>query len=147
MQEQAVPGSAIARGTDCGVHINAGAEVGVASTEDHTSQVIAPVRLALAFGEDRASRAPRRDALADGLAALPAALRAALALDEQVAALAARFRDETSLLILGRGYNYASALERALKLNEVARMHSEGVLASEVKHGPLAVGGQALAST
>jgi glucosamine--fructose-6-phosphate aminotransferase (isomerizing) len=46
---------------------------------------------------------------------------------------------EQSLLLFGRGYNYATALEGALKVKEVALMHSEGMLAGEMKHGPLAL--------
>lgn len=46
---------------------------------------------------------------------------------------------EQSLLVFGRGYNYATALEGALKVKEVALMHSEGILAGEMKHGPLAL--------
>jgi glucosamine--fructose-6-phosphate aminotransferase (isomerizing) len=41
--------------------------------------------------------------------------------------------------VFGRGYNYATALEGALKVKEVALMHSEGMLAGEMKHGPLAL--------
>ena len=48
-------------------------------------------------------------------------------------------KDEQSLLVFGRGYNYATALEGALKVKEVALMHSEGMLAGEMKHGPLAL--------
>ena len=47
--------------------------------------------------------------------------------------------DEQSLLVFGRGYNYATALEGALKVKEVSLMHSEGILAGEMKHGPLAL--------
>ena len=47
--------------------------------------------------------------------------------------------DSESLLVFGRGYNYATALEGALKVKEVALMHSEGMLAGEMKHGPLAL--------
>ncbi|GMP41478.1 hypothetical protein CsSME_00011566 [Camellia sinensis var. sinensis] len=46
---------------------------------------------------------------------------------------------EQSLLVFGRGYNYATALEGALKVKEVALMHSESILAGEMKHGPLAL--------
>lgn len=46
---------------------------------------------------------------------------------------------EQSLLVFGRGYNYATALEGALKVKEVALMHSEGIIAGEMKHGPLAL--------
>ncbi|PKI66916.1 hypothetical protein CRG98_012679 [Punica granatum] len=53
--------------------------------------------------------------------------------------LAQELMAEQSLLVFGRGYNYATALEGALKVKEVALMHSEGMLAGEMKHGPLAL--------
>uniref|UniRef100_A0A7S0S9L1 glutamine--fructose-6-phosphate transaminase (isomerizing) n=2 Tax=Mantoniella antarctica TaxID=81844 RepID=A0A7S0S9L1_9CHLO len=132
-------GSAISRGTDCGVHINAGAEIGVASTKAYTCQIVAMVLLALVLSEDSISRAPRRREIMQGLAALPAAVRTALELDGQMLELAKTLRDEQSLLLFGRGYNYATALEAALKVKEVALLHSEGILAGEMKHGPLAL--------
>jgi len=53
--------------------------------------------------------------------------------------LASSLIGSESLLLFGRGYNYATALEGALKVKEVALMHSEGMLAGEMKHGPLAL--------
>lgn len=66
-------------------------------------------------------------------------VREALKLDNEMKDLARLLIAEQSLLVLGRGYNYATALEVALKVKEVALMHSEGILASEMKHGPLAL--------
>lgn len=132
-------GSAIARNTDCGVHINAGCEIGVASTKAYTSQMVAITMVALALSDDSISRRAARDAVIDGLAGLPDAVRRALELDGDMRELARDLRDETSLLVFGRGYNYATALEAALKVKEVALMHSEGILAGEMKHGPLAL--------
>ena len=62
-----------------------------------------------------------------------------LELDQEMKDLARQLIDEQSLLVFGRGYNYATALEGALKVKEVALMHSEGILAGEMKHGPLAL--------
>ena len=62
-----------------------------------------------------------------------------LKLDNDMKILAQELMDEQSLLVFGRGYNYATALEGALKVKEVALMHSEGILAGEMKHGPLAL--------
>ena len=132
-------GSAISRSTDCGVHINAGAEIGVASTKAYTCQIVAMVLLALALSEDSISRATRRKEIMQSLLGLPEAVRTALKLEAQMLALAADLKDEQSLLMFGRGYNYATALEGALKVKEVALVHSEGILAGEMKHGPLAL--------
>lgn len=62
-----------------------------------------------------------------------------LKLDNEMKDLAVSLIDTQSLLIFGRGYNYATAMEGALKVKEVALMHSEGLLAGEMKHGPLAL--------
>lgn len=62
-----------------------------------------------------------------------------LKLDEEMKELAKLLIAEESLLVFGRGYNYATALEGALKVKEVSLMHSEGILAGEMKHGPLAL--------
>ncbi|GAV75409.1 SIS domain-containing protein/GATase_6 domain-containing protein [Cephalotus follicularis] len=132
-------GSAIARNTHCGVHINAGCEIGVASTKAYTSQIVVMAMLALAIGDDTISSRTRRDAIIDGLFDLPNKVREVLKLDQEMKDLAKLLIAEQSLLVFGRGYNYATALEGALKVKEVALMHSEGILAGEMKHGPLAL--------
>jgi glucosamine--fructose-6-phosphate aminotransferase (isomerizing) len=132
-------GSAISRGTDCGIHLNAGAEIGVASTKAYTSQIVALVMMALLLGEDSASKSARRRDIIGALLDLPAAVAAVLQLDGQVRALAQELAAEQSMLVFGRGWNYSTALEAALKVKEVAIMHSEGILAGEMKHGPLAL--------
>lgn len=132
-------GSAIARNTHCGVHINAGAEIGVASTKAYTSQIVVMAMMALAIGGDAMSSQARREAIIDGLFDLPNKVRDALKLDEEMKDLAKLLIAEQSLLVFGRGFNYATALEGALKVKEVALMHSEGILAGEMKHGPLAL--------
>ena len=137
-------GSAIARTTHCGVHINAGCEIGVASTKAYTSQMVAITMAALALADDSISKRAARDAIIDDLGRLPDAVRGALALDGAMRDLAATLKEEESLLVFGRGVNYATALEAALKVKEVALMHSEGILAGEMKHGPLALVDDAL---
>ncbi|CAL5192811.1 unnamed protein product [Lathyrus oleraceus] len=132
-------GSAIARNTHCGVHINAGAEIGVASTKAYTSQIVVMAMLSLAIGGDTISNKARREAIIDSLYDLPNKVREVLELDQEMKDLANLLIAEQSLLVFGRGYNYATALEGALKVKEVALMHSEGILAGEMKHGPLAL--------
>jgi glucosamine--fructose-6-phosphate aminotransferase (isomerizing) len=132
-------GSTIARLTDCGVHINAGAEIGVASTKAYTSQIVAITMVALALSEDSIAQREHRDSIIESLACLPDSIREVLKLDDDMRQLAVHLQHEGSLLIFGRGYNYATALEAALKVKEVALMHSEGILAGEMKHGPLAL--------
>jgi glucosamine--fructose-6-phosphate aminotransferase (isomerizing) len=74
-----------------------------------------------------------------GLRHLPAALRAALALEPQVMAWAESFARKQHALFLGRGMHYPIALEGALKLKEISYIHAEAYPAGELKHGPLAL--------
>lgn len=132
-------GSAIARSSHCGIHINAGAEIGVASTKAYTSQIVAITMMAIVLAEDQISKRKRIDEIVDSLLDLPDAIRTCLALDDKIKELAADLKDENSLLVFGRGRNYATAVEAALKVKEVSYMHSEGINAGEMKHGPLAL--------
>ncbi|KAH7278867.1 hypothetical protein KP509_38G060500 [Ceratopteris richardii] len=132
-------GSAIARGSHCGIHLNAGCEIGVASTKAYTSQIAVIVMLALALGDYSLSTQQRRNAIMDDLYNLPSKVRDVLKLDKDMKELAALLMDEQSLLVFGRGYNYATALECALKVKEVSLMHAEGIVAGEMKNGPLAL--------
>ncbi|KND04079.1 glutamine-fructose-6-phosphate transaminase (isomerizing) [Spizellomyces punctatus DAOM BR117] len=133
-------GSSISRETHCGVHINAGPEIGVASTKAYTSQFIALVMMALQLSEDRISMADRRRVIIDELHELPRHIKETLALDKELQQLARDvLHKEKSLLIMGRGAQNATCLEGALKIKEVSYMHSEGILAGELKHGPLAL--------
>lgn len=132
-------GSTLSRRTHCGVHINAGCEIGVASTKAYTSQIVVMVMVALAVGSDQISTQVRRQAIISGLSNLPSNVSEVLKLDTEMKELASSLIDSESLLVFGRGYNYATALEGALKVKEVALMHSEGMLAGEMKHGPLAL--------
>jgi glucosamine--fructose-6-phosphate aminotransferase (isomerizing) len=133
-------GSTISRETHCGIHINAGPEIGVASTKAYTSQYIALVMMAVQLSEDRISMTERRKQIIDGLHDLPDQIRTILAQDKALQALAhGTLAKERSLLIMGRGYQHATCLEGALKIKEICYMHSEGILAGELKHGPLAL--------
>lgn len=101
----------------CGVHINAGPEIGVASTKAYTSQYIALIMMAVQLSEDRISMTERRNAIIDGLHDLPEQIRAILAQDKALQALAyGTLAKERSLLIMGRGYQHATCLEGALKI-------------------------------
>lgn len=133
-------GSTISRETHCGVHINAGPEIGVASTKAYTSQYIALIMIALQLSEDRISLQPRCKDIINGLHDLPGQIRQVLELDVKLQALAhGSLANQRSLLLMGRGYQYATCLEGALKIKEISYMHSEGILAGELKHGPLAL--------
>ncbi|KAJ7735785.1 hypothetical protein B0H16DRAFT_128005 [Mycena metata] len=132
-------GSTLSRETHCGVHINAGPEVGVASTKAYTSQYVALLLIALQLSEDRISFSERRNQIIDGLHSLPGMIKTVLDQDSGLQQLAITIKDNKSLLLMGRGYQYATCLEGALKIKEISYMHSEGILAGELKHGPLAL--------
>lgn len=137
-------GSSICRYSDCGVHINAGPEIGVASTKAYTSQFISLVMFALMMCDDRISMQARRQEIIQGLKKLPEQIRQVLELDERIKKLAEELHNQKSLLVMGRGYNFATCLEGALKIKELTYMHSEGILAGELKHGPLALVDEAM---
>lgn len=132
-------GSSICRESHCGVHINAGPEIGVASTKAYTSQFISLVMFALVMCEDRISMQGRRNDIIQGLKNLPDQIKEVLKMDEQIQRLAQELYQQKSLLVMGRGYNFATCLEGALKIKELTYMHSEGIMAGELKHGPLAL--------
>lgn len=133
-------GSTLSRETHCGVHINAGPEVGVASTKAYTSQYVALLMIALQLSEDRISFTQRRNEIIDGLHSLPGLIKQVLNADKALQELASGVLSTSkSLLLMGRGYQHATCLEGALKIKEISYMHSEGILAGELKHGPLAL--------
>ncbi|CAL1613345.1 unnamed protein product [Knipowitschia caucasica] len=132
-------GSTICRETACGVHINAGPEIGVASTKAYTSQFVALIMFGLMMSEDRLSLQKRRLDIMAGLKDLPDLIKKVLLLDDGIKTIANELYEQKSLLVMGRGFNYATCLEGALKIKEITYMHSEGILAGELKHGPLAL--------
>lgn len=132
-------GSTICRESHCGVHINAGPEIGVASTKAYTSQILSLVLFALVMAEDRISLQARRSEIIQGLRQLPDLIRKVLDLDGKVLTIAKELYKKRSLLIMGRGFNFATCLEGALKVKELTYMHSEGIQSGELKHGPLAL--------
>lgn len=133
-------GSSMSRQTHCGVHINAGPEIGVASTKAYTSQYIALVMCALSLSNDSIAKAPRHREIVQGLQKIPAQIAEVLKLEDRIKQLCdTNLNHQKSLLLLGRGHQYATALEGALKIKEISYMHSEGVLAGELKHGVLAL--------
>ncbi|KAL9004396.1 MAG: hypothetical protein Q9188_002781 [Gyalolechia gomerana] len=135
-----VVGSSISLLTHCGVHINAGPEIGVASTKAYTSQFVAMMMFALSLSEDRASKQKRREDIMDGLARVSEQFKEILKLNDPIKALCAKFfKDQKSLLLLGRGSQFSTALEGALKIKEISYLHCEAVMSGELKHGVLAL--------
>ena len=135
-----VVGSQAARRADGVVYLNAGPEIGVASTKAFTSQVVASYLLAIYLAQARntLSEERRRELLQD-LAELPNLVGKVLRYEEGYEPLARRYMHCNNFLYLGRGINYPIALEGALKLKEISYIHAEGYPAGEMKHGPIAL--------
>ncbi len=134
-----VVGSTIAREVDGGLYLRCGPEVGVASTKAFTSQVVALALVTMRFARLSHMSALEGKRWIQALAALPGQVREILDRAEQVQELAERFADATNALYLGRGVNFPTALEGALKLKEISYVHAEGYPAAEMKHGPIAL--------
>ncbi|MBQ7268759.1 MAG: glutamine--fructose-6-phosphate transaminase (isomerizing) [Bacteroidales bacterium] len=135
-----VVGSSIARGTDSGTYIHVGPEIGVASTKAFTGQVTVMTMLALLVGRLKGTvDSGYYHRVAQAVLELPSTIRKALETAGQVAALARTFTYAHNFIYLGRGYNYPTALEGALKLKEISYIHAEGLPAAEMKHGPIAL--------
>jgi glutamine---fructose-6-phosphate transaminase (isomerizing) len=133
-------GSTIARETEGGVYLHVGPEIGVASTKAFTGQLAAMYMLAVRLGRVRgALTAAEGRRLLKNLEALPEAMEQALADEDVIKRLARRFKDSASFLFMGRGMQYPVALEGALKMKEISYIHAEGISASEMKHGPIAL--------
>jgi glucosamine--fructose-6-phosphate aminotransferase (isomerizing) len=135
-----VVGSSISLLTHCGVHVNAGPEIGVASTKAYTSQFIAMVMFALSLSEDRASKRQRREEIMDALSKIGGQIKSVLEQDSFIKGMCSKtFKNQKSLLLLGRGSQYSTALEGALKIKEISYLHCEAVMSGELKHGVLAL--------
>ena len=134
-----VVGSTIARETDAGVYLRVGPEIGVASTKAFTGQVAVLTLIALFLARRRfmSDEASRR--MLDDLLKIPDAIEAALETNDAVRRVTEKYIERENWLFLGRGYNYPTAMEGALKLKEISYIHAEGMPAAEMKHGPIAL--------
>lgn len=133
-------GSLLARMTSCGVYLNAGREVAVASTKAFTSQVTVLALIATWFAQNQTHEFPDRcGALLDALHRLPVYAGMTLNSHDACKRLAEKLRDADHLFVLGRGFAYPVALEGALKIKEVSYVHAEGFAGGALKHGPFAL--------
>ncbi len=133
-------GSSIPRATHSGTYIHVGPEIGVASTKAFTGQVTVLTLLALCLGQIRGTMTPDKvQPIAQALLRMPDTISEVLRLAPAVERLSQTFTFAHNFLYLGRGYNYPTALEGALKLKEISYIHAEGYPAAEMKHGPIAL--------
>ncbi|KAJ2380165.1 glutamine--fructose-6-phosphate transaminase (isomerizing), partial [Coemansia sp. RSA 2611] len=105
----------------------------------YTSQYLALVMMALQLGEDRISMTERRREIINGLRELPSLVKQVLESDSAIKELSKSLYQEKSMLVLSRGFQSATCLEGALKIKELSYIHCEGIMAGELKHGPLAL--------
>ncbi|HST05328.1 MAG TPA: glutamine--fructose-6-phosphate transaminase (isomerizing) [Chloroflexia bacterium] len=131
-----VIGSQADRVAEGRVHVQAGPEIAVASTKVYTGMIVDQLLLAIALGRARGTLSDERASqLLDGLVKLPAQVGDLLANEALYDDVASRIYNAKDMLYLGRGINYPTALEGALKLKEISYIHAEGCAAGEMKHG------------
>ncbi|GAB4508978.1 MAG: glutamine--fructose-6-phosphate transaminase (isomerizing) [Anaerolineae bacterium] len=133
-------GSQAMRISDGYITMNAGPEIGVASTKAFTASIVDQYLLAVYLGQLRGTITPeQRVELVHDISRLPAMIGQALEQESKIQELAGLLYQYTDFLYLGRGINYPIALEGALKLKEISYIHAEGYPAGEMKHGPIAL--------
>ncbi|HEX9372085.1 MAG TPA: SIS domain-containing protein, partial [Roseiflexaceae bacterium] len=123
--------SPLAAAADDCIDIGAGVERSIAATKTYTAQLAALALLSL-------SMAPAGEQF-EALKRLPAAIAAALGAEEQARAAAARLAQAQRCVVLGRGFNYATTFELALKLKELTYVVAEPYSSADFQHGPIAM--------
>ena len=135
-----VVGSSLAREADEVLYTWAGPEISVASTKAYLAMLVGECLLALRLGRSRGVIGPGQEReLVDELRTLPDKAAAVLADQEPLRSLAAELAEASSAYYIGRGLDYATAMEGALKLKEISYIHAEAMPAGELKHGTLAL--------
>lgn len=134
-----VPMSSLVRESDMAIMLEAGAEIGVASTKAFTAMLADLLMWTILLGRRRGMAQEKEAELVGALHGLSDAVDEVLALDDRLRLLAEEFVERRHALFLGRGPHFPVALEGALKLKEISYIHAEGYPAGELKHGPLAL--------
>jgi glucosamine--fructose-6-phosphate aminotransferase (isomerizing) len=135
-----VVGSTLAREANDILYTRAGPEMAVASTKAYLTMLVAQYLLALALGRQRGDvKEEFAEHLLREIKLLPAKAQEVLDRDDQVAKLAGDLVEAEHMYFIGRGLDYAVAMEGSLKLKEISYVHSEAMPAGELKHGTLAL--------
>jgi glucosamine--fructose-6-phosphate aminotransferase (isomerizing) len=135
-----VVGSTLSRYADDILYTRAGPEISVASTKAYMAMLIAQYLLALRLGAARGTvDEAQAQAVAHGLHRLPGAIEEVLNREDQAIAAAREIVAADDVYFIGRGLDYAIAMEGSLKLKEISYLHSEAMPAGELKHGTLAL--------
>ncbi len=124
-------GSPLAEVAEHVLPLFAGTERAVAATKTYTAQLFAVALLSAALRRDDQAWAE--------LEALPGQVAAAIDANASAVAEAARYRDATGLVVLGRGYNLATASEIALKVQETTGVMGQAYSSADFLHGPMAI--------
>jgi glucosamine--fructose-6-phosphate aminotransferase (isomerizing) len=132
--------SSIHRESDGVITLMAGPEIGVASTKAYTAEILNIYLFSLYLGilKGFVEKSALRKHLAE-IKKIPGQIDEILAIDDDIKSIAQKFYDSRDFLFIGRGLNYATALEGALKLKEISYIHATGYAAGEMKHGPIAL--------
>ncbi|MDY6011685.1 glutamine--fructose-6-phosphate transaminase (isomerizing) [Clostridium sp.] len=135
-----VVGSTISREADHVIYTMAGPEISVASTKAYTTQVVVMHAIAMYFGELLNTISKEEvDNLKKELLEIPEKIEEVLKDTDAVKKIAESLKDEDDIFFLGRGMDFALALEGSLKLKEISYIHSEAYAGGELKHGPIAL--------
>jgi glucosamine--fructose-6-phosphate aminotransferase (isomerizing) len=122
--------------------MEAGPEIGVASTKAFTSMVTSSFFLTRAWETVIANKTAKKSASfewKESIKKLPVFIEKSLGQSNHIQKLADKYFDSTSFLFIARGEHFPIALEGALKLKEISYIHAEGYAAGELKHGPIAL--------
>jgi len=131
--------SMIPRETTCGVYLNAGREVGVASTKSFTSQCVVLSLIAIWFSQCKGTCLEKRRKIISDLRNLSWQIENVISQWDQLNPLVQTVKLSSSCFVLAKGSDEAIAKEAALKLKEIAYIHAEGFSSSALKHGPFAL--------
>ena len=135
-----VVSSTIAREADGVLYTWAGPEISVATTKAYSTQLAACYLLATEFARVRGTLADGQyENLVVELEALPEKIEKTLADKERIQWFASKYANAKDAFFIGRGLDYAVALEGSLKFKEISYIHSEAFAAGEMKHGPISL--------
>lgn len=135
-----VVGSSVARESDDVFYTWAGPEIAVASTKAYTTQLIAFYMIALHMASIKATITDEiYFDMIEKIKALPEKVEAILKKSEDIKEIVNSIKDKHSAFYIGRGLDYQTAMEGALKLKEISYIHTEAFAAGELKHGTIAL--------
>lgn len=126
------PGSPLADAAEHIVDLRAGPELATAATKSYTTELLAVTLLSAAL--DEASAAETAD-----LRRVPELMAQAMSAEDAAVSIAGGHGERTRCVVLGRGYDYATAREWSLKLLELAQLHALAFSTADFEHGPMAL--------